>query len=501
MMIRNARHAFVAGALALFGSAQAATTFNPADTSAQMFHWRWPDIATECTQWLGPNGYGGVQVSPPESSAKLGHWYDMYQPVNYTVLNSNMGTEAQFQSMINTCHAAHVRVYADVVANHMAGGSGTATDGSPWNSATLTYPYFSAADFHTACDIQSSDYSNNRHNVIFCRLAGMPDLMTDGSYVRGQITNYLTKLLNMGVDGFRFDAAKWMQPVDLQAFMNGIAKTTAAGEKIWVAQEVSEDGTVVRSDYFPSGTINEFLYTGLMQSMFRKLNGTSISQIQAYMGTPGNWGGTWGFVDSSHATVFVNNWDTERDGASLVASNFVAGVTNDTNGTKAYDLANILMLAWPYGNVQVHSGFRFTDVNQDAPSASPYSGGNPQINVNWDFIHRWGDISNMVAFRSATSGQGVGYFTQGTAHQIAFSRGAKGFVAINNDTVAWNATLQTGLPAGTYCNVVHGLLNASKTGCFSDSIVVSSKGTVTVSIPANNGSSVTAIALYVGQKL
>lgn len=29
---------------------------------AQMFEWRFKDIADECEQWLGPKGYGAVQV-------------------------------------------------------------------------------------------------------------------------------------------------------------------------------------------------------------------------------------------------------------------------------------------------------------------------------------------------------------------------------------------------------------------------------------------------------
>ncbi|MDO9193265.1 MAG: alpha-amylase Aml, partial [Undibacterium sp.] len=97
-----------------------------------------------------------------------------------------------------------------------------------------------------------------------------------------------------------------------------------------------------------------------MREAYRNLNGARISQNRTYKGTPGTWGGTWGFItDSSKATVFVNNWDTERNGDSMNASN-KTGATNDTNGTKRYDLANIFMLAWPYGEAQVHSGFNFT---------------------------------------------------------------------------------------------------------------------------------------------
>ena len=337
---------------------------------------------------------------------------------------------------------------------------------------------------------------------MFCRLSGLPDLKTEGAYVQGQVRTYLNKLVSMGVDGLRFDAAKHMQPSDIQAIMSGVTQTTASGEPLWVTQEVIPDSNVVRSSYFAGGTLNEFQYTYAIKAVFRNENGANLSQIRTIMGTPGNWGGTWGFIPSEKATVFVNNWDTERNNSSLVASNYVSGSPNDTQGTKRYDLANIFMLAWPYGAAQLHSGFRFTSYDQGPPSASPFdASGAPLINQQWDFIHRWSDISNMVAFRAATSGQGVDNFTNGTGNQIAFGRGARGYVAINNDSAAWNASLQTQLPAGTYCNVVHGQLNAAGTACTSDSVTVGTNGVISVSIPGNGGSTVPAVALHINQKV
>ena len=494
--------ALLGGTLA--SGAQAAN-FNAADTSVQMFRWKWNDIAKECTNYLGPQGYGAVQISPPHAAASLNAWWDIYQPVNFTVLNSAMGTEAELQTMINTCHAAKVRVYVDVVVNHMAAGAGTATNGSTWNSSSLTYPNFSSSDFHPACDIQGGDYGSpgNRNSVMNCRLSGLPDLKTESSYVQGQIKSYLNKLVAMGADGVRFDAAKHMAPADLAAIMAVTNRTTTSGETLWVTQEVIPDSNVVRSAYYGTGTLNEFQFPFAIKAMFRNENGANPAQVRTIMGTPGGWGGTWGFIPSDKASVFVNNWDTERNGSSLVASNFVSGTTNDTNGTKRYDLANIFMLAWPYGHAQVHSGFRFSNSDQAPPSASPFDGsGNPLINQSWDFIHRWSDISNMVAFRAVTSGQGVDNFVSGSGNQIAFGRGTKGFVAINNDSgAAWNASFASQLPAGTYCNVAHGVLNAAGTGCTSDSVVVGSNGIVSVNIPANGGATVPAVALHANQKV
>ncbi len=515
MHLRLARlpRALLAGAafaaLMAASSAQAATTFNPRDTSVQLFEWSWNDIATECTQWLGPQGYGGVQISPPGASKNANGWWGVYQPVNYVNLTSRMGNEAQLKTMIDTCHAAHVRVYADIVTNQLADGSsaanGVATDGSSWDAATLSYPYFSASDFHGNCNIADADYNSpaGRNNVMFCRLGGLPDLASESSYVQGQVVNYLNKLLALGVDGFRIDAAKHQQPSALQSIINTVKAThptTNAGEAIWITQEVLPDGEVTRSDYFGIGTVNEFQFTFAMRDAFRNWNGLTLSSIPGVMGTWGNWGGTWAFMPPQNATILIDNWDTERNGSSLNASNYTGSYPNDTQGTKRYDLANIFMLAQGYGEAQVQSGFRFSNKDADRPTASPYVNGVAQINVNWDFIHRWQGISNMVKFRSAAANQAQTNWQTGNANQIAFSRGNVGFAAFNNTTGAWTRTFTTGLPAGTYCNVVNGTLNAVGTGCTGDTVVVNASGSASITVPADGGSVVPAVAIYTGQK-
>ena len=356
---RRLAHALtLAASAALACAASPALALNPAATSVQMFEWSWPDIATECSQWLGPKGVGGVQISPPGASKVANGWWGVYQPVNYVNLTSRMGTPAQLQSMINACHAAGVRVYADIVVNQMADGSGTATDGSTWNANTLSYPFFSANDFHPNCTINDADYNSpaGRYNVQNCRLGGLPDLATENAYVQGQIVNYLKALLALGVDGFRIDAAKHMPASAWTSIMNAVRATyptTRQGEAIWLTQEIINDGEVDRGSYLPIGTINEFQFTYAMREVFRGLNGTSLSSIPGIpgiMGTWGNWGGSWGFLQPQNATVFVTNWDTERNGSALNSNNSA----NNDNANQRYTLANVFMLAQGYGLSLIH---------------------------------------------------------------------------------------------------------------------------------------------------
>jgi alpha-amylase len=69
--------------------AEAKADTNPGgrDVIVHLFEWPWAPIASECTSVLGPNGFGAVQVSPPQEHVVLpgqGYpWWQDYQPVSY----------------------------------------------------------------------------------------------------------------------------------------------------------------------------------------------------------------------------------------------------------------------------------------------------------------------------------------------------------------------------------------------------------------------------------
>lgn len=45
----------------------------------------------------------------------------------------------------------------------------------------------------------------------------MPDLNTGSEYVRQKVADYMNRLIDIGVAGFRVDAVKHMWPGDVQA--------------------------------------------------------------------------------------------------------------------------------------------------------------------------------------------------------------------------------------------------------------------------------------------
>ncbi len=111
------------------------------------------------------------------------------------------------------------------------------------------------------------------------------------------------------------------------------------------------------------------------------------------------------------------------------------------------------MLGWPYGYPKVMSSYAFSNGDQGPPAQNVYQNGTAQCGSAWVCEHRWDSIANMVAFRAETDGQGVNNWWDNGNNQIAFSRGNKGFVAINREGSTLSRTFSTGLADGNYRNV------------------------------------------------
>jgi len=98
------------------------------------------------------------------------------------------------------------------------------------------------------------------------------------------------------------------------------------------------------------------------------------------------------------------------------------------------------------------------DVNDwiGPPHESDYKTKSVKCGDEWVCEHRWRSIYAMAKFRNVASNESVANWWDNGNQQIAFSRGNKAFVAINNDDSALKAKLKTGLPAGKYCDVISG---------------------------------------------
>ncbi|MDQ6741787.1 MAG: alpha-amylase family glycosyl hydrolase, partial [Candidatus Dormibacteraeota bacterium] len=274
-----------------------------ADVIANLFEWNWTSVANECTSVLGPAGYGGVQVAPPQDSlsrsgpAPVHPWWEVYQPVDYN-LTSRMGNEEQFKTMVATCRKAGVRVYVDAVINHMTGQGDVSYGGVHYSKYSYAGLY-TPADFHSYpadCPVPpapgSADQNgtiqdfNNYLQVTKCELVGLSDLRTESETVRNTLAGYLNKLLSYGVSGFRVDAAKHIGEPDLAAIEAKLNRTVD-GTRPYLALEVfpGGPGKLAPAAFEPEGNLLGFDFAYQLESAFKSYTtppGGNITDLQVF---------------------------------------------------------------------------------------------------------------------------------------------------------------------------------------------------------------------------
>lgn len=477
------------------------------DVFVHLFEWKWTDIAAECETVLGPRGFKAVQVSPPnEHSVQSSHtWSQRYQPVSYSVERSRSGTGAEFIDMVDRCAAVGVGIYVDAIINHMTNvpSPGVGSNGTAYTK--YSYPgLYTPGDFHSACTV--SNYQS-AVNVQDCELFGLPDLRTGLPSVRQKIAAYLIDMVRLGVAGFRIDAAKHIQQVELDSIVTLVNRTlTSEGLPLpYIFGEVIDYGgaeAIRARDYYGLGyysggasDLAEFKFK-FVGNKFLGVNGERISQLN-----PNGPAGSqfspvaWGLMPSDKAVVFLENHDTQRsDGIGY-------------RDGAVFRLANVWMLAQPYGYPSIMSSYAFDRTTQAGREMGPPSNASGATNTvscassletaaigTWVCEHRDPAIATMVAFRRHVAGSDVNRWWDNGANALAFSRGDKGFVAINNETTTLVTTVATGLAAGTYCDILTG--GRSGSACVGTTVIVDGAGNVQLSLPAR-----TAIAIHTAARL
>lgn len=146
-----------------------------AEAILHAFNWRYAEIEARASE-IRQLGYAGVLVSPPLKS-EGGQWWARYQPQDYRVIDHPLGDTEAFVRMSAALELRGLKLYADLVLNHMANEAGQradlnfpgarvrgvyASDPTRWERqrlfGDLATDLFDGGDFNPAFCI--TDYSN-----------------------------------------------------------------------------------------------------------------------------------------------------------------------------------------------------------------------------------------------------------------------------------------------------------------------------------------------------
>ncbi|KAG5674767.1 hypothetical protein PVAND_004717 [Polypedilum vanderplanki] len=463
----------------------------------QLFEWKWLDIAKECEEFLGPRKFGGVQISPPNENIIIENrpWFERYQPISYKIA-SRSGSEKEFLEMTRRCNAVGVRIYADIVINHMAADQvkyiANGTGGSQAIPAVRNYPAvpYSIFNFHPTCAIVNYQ---DPYQVRNCELVGLHDLNQTIENTRDRIVEYLNHLIDLGVAGFRYDAAKHMWPKDLEIITNRVKNLNTIfgfGPNLdpFVYQEVIDNGNEPISKYeYTYACVTEFRFSSEIGKAF-----TGGDELRWLIG----FGEKWDLLPSHLAVTFIDNHDSQRSGSNDILT---------YKRRKNYIMAQAFSLAHPYGIKRIMSSFSFNDNNQGPPADANGTIISPTIDKNgnctngWVCEHRWRAIASMVDFIDIVDGENVTSWWDNGKNQIAFSRGSKGFIVFNLDSDdMFNVPIETTMKSGIYCDIITGE-KISDFECSGKKLEVDEDGIVIIDLDSDDENGV--MAIHINQEI
>lgn len=156
-------------------------------------------------------GVQGIWLSPIFSSPS----YHKYDAMDYYKVAARFGKMEDLQELIELCKKRNVKLILDLAINHTS-------NQHPWftkfvearTNGNPNDPYF---DYYT-CVLEEEKRSGATYQRVGntpywyeCNFSGdMPELNFDNEQVRQEMLNVAKFYLDMGIDGFRFDAIKYI---------------------------------------------------------------------------------------------------------------------------------------------------------------------------------------------------------------------------------------------------------------------------------------------------
>lgn len=292
---------------------------------------------------LGCNGIWLMPIMPSTT-------YHKYDVIDYYDIDEQYGTLDDFKQLISECDKRGIKVIIDFVFNH------TSTQNKWFVEAT---EYLKTLDENQEPDdnvcpyIEYYNFSKEKESGSYYPVAGtdwyyegvfwdqMPDLNLDNQKVRGEMEKIASYWLDLGVHGFRLDAAKEYfsgnsdKNVEVLSWFNEYVKSQK--EDAYLVAEVWDSFSTI-AKYYESGIDSIFNYTfgnsdgQIVKALTRNGLGDAGDKISQNVVTVQD---TFGESNSDMIDApFLSNHDTGR----------IAGfVAYDEDKIKIAGAMNILM--------------------------------------------------------------------------------------------------------------------------------------------------------------
>jgi len=187
----------------------------------------------------------------------------------------------EFIKMIDFCHGYNIKVYVDLILNHMADFVETETQHIGTNGHIFGKYNYTQLNNENDCyaydDFYHFEPSGNKQISMedYCKLESvwhlehydlvhLPKLNLDSSHVISILHKYVKYLLSLGVDGFRIDAAKHLKVRAVEKIFAGLKTLDGLSpfsyQEYYISAPMGIDIYSFMKKYFQIGYVTSFKY-------------------------------------------------------------------------------------------------------------------------------------------------------------------------------------------------------------------------------------------------
>ena len=256
--------------------------------------WNWQAVISHMDGFKAA-GFSAILL-PPHTATCSGAFGGLgYDPSDFTSFDGGFGTTAELQTIIRLAHTAGIRVYADMILNHMC------------TKSDYSYPRFSWNDFHHNGPIL--DWTNTFQRE-YHDLVGLNDLAQESAYVRQELAIYLQKSNDIGFDGFRWDGVKH---IPLWYWREHVLGKVSSWGKFSVGEVYDANHDFLRNYADLGMSVTDYSLYFRMVDAFKFGGDLATLDGAGYAGS-----------DQSKAATFVENHDVPPPANRLLAYAFLA---------------------------------------------------------------------------------------------------------------------------------------------------------------------------------
>ncbi len=230
-------------------------------------------------------GVEGIWLTPIFKSPS----YHKYDVSNYYEIDSKFGTMEDLEELISLCHERNVKLILDLPINHTSINNMWYINFVNAHKAGDTENEY--YDFYTYADSPQAGRGfsliKGTKEYYECNFSGdMPELNFDNEAVRKAVVDVAKFYLDMGVDGFRFDAAKYIymgeEPKNAEFWHWYMTELRKIKEDIYTVAEVWDSDSLTYP-YFASTNCFNFTMSQTSGTIAQTAKAGNVNVFTAYV--------------------------------------------------------------------------------------------------------------------------------------------------------------------------------------------------------------------------